>query len=349
MDVKNNVIISVQPVMRPLSIVLAMMTWATTSVGQIGFVDPPGFGDPIPTLSKFDIDGPDRFEPMIGGQIGRMALMRSGDEAAPLVLSDGSLGPVELLRQTDLLNNGFGTGTRASLQFYNLMKTRPGWDMELLYFDVDDEIANETLNAADFGNTSNLIDLFFQSVPNTPGPISNYRLVSGLESFEWQAVYRPRAGLRLTGGLRWLDLEEEFAIFNPSSNETSFAAVENDMLGVQIGAEATLWTNHSVRVFTGLKYALFHNDIDGGAVSAGNRVTFADHEASSLVDLELGISGAISERFSVHIAYKGLFLNDVAAVVPQSDAISVFGGNDQRVRHSNIDWDGLHYGITFVY
>lgn len=330
------------------AVLMGLLGLAGPAAAQWGRLDSADVSGQLPTIAMFDVDGPDRFCPLIGIEAGGISLKRSADATFPLIVSDGNNGPVELLVESDLIDPEFSSGIRLGLQLFNLSKHVSGLDMELLYFDLDDQVANETVDASGF-NTDDLISLFFNSIPADPDPVSVFTLDSALESVEWQLGYRPFAGLRLIGGLRWLDLQERFEITDPVDNRSVFADLNNDLFGIQIGAEATIWTNGTFRVFGGLKYAHLSNDVGGQAIAENEQVFFDDDHDSSLIDLEIGVSGAISRSISLHIAYQGLFLNDAAAVMPQSNSLSLFGNDQQTPVYTDIDWNGIHYGIAFIW
>ncbi|MEO1617191.1 MAG: hypothetical protein AAFV88_15175 [Planctomycetota bacterium] len=304
---------------------------------------------PLSQLAKpewFDVDGPERFEPILGVEFGGIWLQRSEDNTFPLVLDDSF---TTLLSDSSILEPESASGFRFALQLFNLSKHVPGLDTELIYFEVGDTVADKSLNAANYPTASVLNTVFFQGVPASPVAANTFRVESDIESIEWNLNYRPMARLKLISGLRLVNLEEDFDITDTGTLNGVFSNADNEFFGFQFGGEATVWTNGVFRVFASGKYAFFDNDIDGTAVAQNATIDFSGDEDASLFDLEIGVSGAISSVATLQVAYQGLFLNDAASAVNQSNELTLFGSDNQAPALSDLEWHGLHFGITFVW
>ena len=318
----------------------AQANWGSLSPDEIT-------GTP-PTITMLDIDGPQQHYPIIGVELGGISLQRSQDQAFPMVFTDGLSGPVEVIATSEIVSPDSAGGTRFALNLFNLSDRVGGLDMEATFFEVSDELGDAVVDITGF-NTTNVIPVFFNAIPASPEAVETFSFKSAIESIEWNLGYRPVAGLRLIAGLRWFDLKEQFDRVAAQSNLGFFSETDNDLFGVQIGAEATIWTNGTFRVYGSGKWAFLENEVRGESILANADIGFRDEVDSTLFDLEIGVSAAISGCASLQIAYQGLFLQDATAILPQSNSLNVFGSNDQTPIYSDIDWNGVHFGITFVW
>ncbi|MEM6474105.1 MAG: hypothetical protein AAF802_31435 [Planctomycetota bacterium] len=296
--------------------------------------------------SWFDVDGPERFAPIIGAEFGGIWLQRSEDATFDLVLDD-SLSQV--LADSGIMEPDSAGGFRFAFQMFNLTDHLPGLDMELIYFEVGDTVADASLNAGSFPSASVLNPIFFSGIPVTPVAANTFRLESDIESIEWNLNYRPLPRLKLISGLRWVNLEESFDITDAGTTTGVFSNADNEFFGVQIGGEATIWTNGVFRLFASGKYAFLENDIDGNATALNNSIDYSGDDDASLFDLEIGVSGAISKSATLQVAYQGLFLSDAASALDQSNQLSLFTTAAQQPSLTDLEWHGVHFGITFVW
>ena len=299
----------------------------------------------LPTLSWLDLPGPERYEPIFGFEFGGITLQRSEDTTFPMVFTDGL---AQTIATSEIVSPDSATDFRYSLQLQNLCSHIPGLDTELTYYDVGGEVGYSIVDTTGF-TTTNVVPVFFNAIPASAEAVETFSFRSNVQSVEWNLGYRPFAGLRLIGGLRWFDVDENFNRVAAVSNLGFFSASNNNLFGFQLGLEGTIWTNGIFRVFGGVKWADLENEVSGNSVTANADITFDHERDTSLIDLEFGVSAAISKHAALQIAYQGLILNDAAAILDQVNGLDVFGTNDQVPAYSEISWHGIHYGICFMW
>ncbi|MCD0460495.1 hypothetical protein LOC72_13485 [Roseiconus lacunae] len=329
-----------------LASLIAVFGMVPKQLPAAGFQLPNMDAENLPTASLFDVPSDVRLGPLLGFEFGGISLQRSADDPFPMVYDDGL---TQVLATSDFLDPEMESGFRYSIQLFNLCEhVVPGLDTELTYYEVGGEVAYEILDASTLP-TTNIVPVFFKTIPATPEPSEEFSLRSNLDSVEWNLGYRPIAGLKLIGGVRWLGVKEHFNHLGGISGDGFFSQSDNEYTGGQIGLEGTIWTNGVFRFFGCGKYAFLNNDVRGFSTMRNTSITFDDDIDSNLVDLEFGVSGAIGRHWTIQVAYQGLILDDVAAILPQSNTLDAFGTNDQTPVYSDVSWHGLHYGITFTY
>lgn len=216
-----------------------------------------GFKD---QLNFAKLDSPtDRFKPMLGVDVSAMGLKRSHTEATPLVFSDLA----EVIATTDIVESDLTLGSRVAVTLFNL---RQGVDLDFVFLGQDDTIANATVDTTGFA-TTNVHPFFYGGFPASAVPSYSLSLESEIKSFEVSIGYRPMERLRLTLGVRSFSLEEDFDILQtallPTTIAGFFSNAQNDAVGIQLGGEATIWTNGRTRIFANGKYAFLNNDVKG--------------------------------------------------------------------------------------
>lgn len=337
----------------------ALLVICLTGVGKPAFaqIGVLGIGLDAPALSsaaKFDTKGPSRFEPLIGVEAGVMFVTRSADSSSILAVTDGTLtgGSQDTIADTSLLDPESQTAYRLKFSLFNLSRWVPGLDMDATFIGAEDDTSSATLNAANFSNTTDMVPVFFNAIPASPVQSYDLTIQSDFNTRDWNLGYRPIPGLRLLAGLRWLRLKEDYDIVQSGSTSIVsgfFTESTNDAFGYQLGAEATIWTNGVWRIFGSVKYATLENDVTGDAVSSNFQIRFDDSVDTKMLDLEIGLSGRIAPNVLLHAAYQRFTVDDFATVLNQSAALQLTGSNSQQPIYSEVEWDGIQFGLTLIW
>ncbi len=304
---------------------------------------------PLNNFDKFDLPGQHRFEPIFGVDIGGLALKRSGPDAFPLLYTDSA----ELVATSDAIDPEMKLGTRISVSLFNLTRYAPGFDCDLVFLSVDDNVAETRFDAGNY-TTTNLNPLFYGGLPADPDPSYTMFLNSDLDSAEWMLGYRPIQRIRLTAGLRWFRLSENFDVLDTASLATTtksgfYSHASNKAFGFQLGGEATLWTNGRSRLYARGKYAALNNEVRGSAVAQNTSFTYEGDKDTSLFDVELGGSIWLCSWASLQVAYQGLWLEDAVGALEQSSSQSFFDSATQTPAYHELNWNGLNFGFSMVW
>jgi hypothetical protein len=315
-----------------------------------------GWGSPSAAGSneaKLDMPGPERFEPVFGFEAGVLFLQRSSDAGQTIAYSDGTQGPQQPIVTSAVLDPDSIAASRLRVCLFNLTKHVPGLDMDGTFISADDRTGEVTISATNYP-TTNVVPFFFGGIPRSPVDTYTLTVDSDFNTGDWTIGYRPVPRLRLLAGLRWLRLKEDYDIVQGGSGGGGtvtgfFTKSVNEAFGVEIGTEATLWSNGVVRLFGRGKYAWLENSVDGDAIAANYQITFEDKIDTNLLDLEFGATIRAARWLLFQVSYQGLFLDDLASVLGQADALDLTGTNDQQPVYTDVDWSGVHFGATFVW
>ena len=295
---------------------------------------------------------PHRFEPLLGVEIGGISLQRSHPDAFDLVATDGTMGPAETIATSDVVKPDIKTGWRFAATMYNLTDHVPGLDIDFVYFDVRGVLANKSVNATGY-NTTDVIPTFYGGIPAAPVP--DYTLISesDLDSFELLVGYRPYARVRMTLGLRWLNVKETFDVLDtaqlPDTVSGFYSDGNNEAFGWQIGGDVVFWSGKYVRVYGKAKYAGMNNDVGGNAIAENVQFVYSGDVDTSLVDLEFGLHVPMGDWASFKVAYQGLFLDDAVGAVEQSNEQSFFDPLLQVPQYHDIEWHGFQFGFSLLW
>ena len=194
--------------------------------------------------------------------------------------------------------------------------------------------------------------MFFNGIPVTPPQSQTFEHLSDLQNYELN--FRRRVGrFRFLAGVRHFKTEESYDIFNTGSGVLnrvgSFSTTTNSLVGVQVGAGATLWSNEIFTTYATLKYALMNNSVDGRAevedvVGEPLILDYSDERGTRLWDLEIAGFAAIGQSFGVKAGYRGIIGEDIATATDLSGSLDIFTGEGNFV-YSTPEWHGFF--ITF--
>ena len=291
--------------------------------------------------ASLDLDTPQRFKPVVGVEMGVIALSRSAPNSQNLVFDEN----LNVIFNANQLQGDMGTGLDATFNLFNFFSDSKAVDIQMRYFQAADIRAQETITSAE------VIPLFFSVIPLTPPGSEDIFYNSQIRSFESNIVFRTPYRIRLLTGFRFFEVDEIFNCINndlssPTQTVGFFSKSENTMAGGQVGAEGTLLTNGYSRIFGSFKWALLNNDAVGSAEAAdtsGNPVQAdaRDSISSQLLDFQLGGSLNFSRWFSIYGGYQGLVASDIALALEQSRNGSIFNNNANPVFTSDAQWHGF--------
>ncbi|TWT82283.1 hypothetical protein CA13_37450 [Planctomycetes bacterium CA13] len=305
-----------------------------------------------PAINNFhnlDLPAPYCYEPVFGADVGFLGLIRSSSDAFALVTNDSS----EVVATSDALDPEMKLGYRVSATLFNLSRHVQGLDTGISFFSVGGTVGESVIGTPGDLST-NLYPHFYAGTPTSPQSSYSIFLESDLDSAEWMIGYRPIPRLRLSAGVRWLKLDENFDVLRTAELSTGtrlgfYAESHNDAFGFQVGGEGTLWTNGSARVYFCGKYAALNNEVEGKAIAQNITFDYEGDTNTSLVDIEIGAHAWVASWASVGIAYQGLFLADAVGALEQSDQQSMFDAALQKPFYHDITWHGLHVGIKMIW
>ena len=278
------------------------------------------FGDlDFSNQAALDSPTPKRFQPVIGLEMGVIALFRSEPEPQILAFDQDA----NVLLDASQLQGDPGAGLDATLNFFNLFSDCHAVDIQMRYFQTGEMGATETISS------NPVLPIFFNGTAAEPVDSYDFITTSLARSFESNLVVRTPYRLRFLAGFRHFELDEIYNVIDlEDSSDTQiagfFSLAENTMGGGQVGAEGSLWSNRYSRLFGSFKWGLLNNDIVGSARAtnpAGGDLqadTF-DSVTSQLLDFQLGGSLAINRWLSFYGGYQGLILSDVALALTQSE------------------------------
>ena len=157
-------------------------------------------------------------------------------------------------------------------------------------------------------------------------------------------------------GFRYANLDE-FLYMSPFDPDFVFRNwTENNLYGLQLGADGVLWDNCCGTRIVGFgKAGLYYNDADVQAeyqnFTAFFRGTASDDDLAFLGELGITAEHQLSCNLSVRAGYQLLFIDGVALASGQiADTGNLFGpvaDRITRVNSSSLLYHGLHFGIEY--
>jgi hypothetical protein len=292
--------------------------------------------------AALDLNTPQRFEPVVGLELGVIGLSRATPDAQNLVFDEN----LNVLLNSEQLQGDMGAGLDATFSLFNFFSDCKAFDIQMRYFQASDMLSQQTITA------NQVIPVFFNGVPANPTSSNDILYDSQIRSFELNLVGRTPYRIRLLAGFRFFEVDEVFDVIeNTSSSQFQqigfFSISENTMAGGQVGAEATIFTNRHSRVFGSFKWALLDNDVVGSAQASNAsgaplQVDARDSISSQLLDFQLGSSLSCSRWFSLYAGYQGLIASDIALALEQSRNGDLFSGSGSNpVFTSDTQWHGF--------
>ncbi|MEM7313249.1 MAG: hypothetical protein AAF497_08865 [Planctomycetota bacterium] len=281
----------------------------------------------------------------ISSEIGAIFLNRRG-AAGQSIVFDQDFNEISNANQLD---GGIGNGVLFKVDFLNVSRTEP-IDFAFEMFSIDRISARQNLEADE------VIPYFFDAIPINPTDQETVTYISDLQNYEFNLRYRGVPGIQLLAGVRYFEVDETFDVFHSfgTVNRLGFFSFnKNEFLGGQIGIATTFWSNAASSIYGSAKYGFMRNYVGGRANALdafGNSVNvrFTDNNFSNLLDLELGVYGALTKRFGFKGGYRGIFVDSFAALPDQSAEFHLFGGPGE-VAYRGGRWHGFFVSIETVW
>jgi hypothetical protein len=255
------------------------------------------------------------------------------------ILFDGSFNPILDASQ---LGSTAAAGGRFNVTFFN----PNGWD-----FLIDGLFMGEfdTQRHVDRSGGVNLI--FYQGIALAQVNTISYR--SNLNTGEFNVRRRLSPQFALLGGIRVLQLSEDFDFTDGASGGGYFSQAGNRLFGGQLGAEVVLPARGYGRFFASGKYGIYNDrfQINAQALNPGGapiNVRVHDNMASGVGDFTAGFEVTTVPRMTIRFGYQCLVLNDVALSVDQLNQFDIFS-NAGTVHKGNPVFHGGFVGLVFTF
>ena len=269
---------------------------------------------------------------------GAVFLRRSSNRAVPIALGTPSYNSRDL---------GFDHEPGPYVSFIRHGIFQSCWDLEATYFGVDSFAAAATTADLDFLLTTP--NIFVPGV--TPGRTDYY---SDLHSVELNLRRSWNDWLTLMGGFRWFNVNE---IMNTDIGgvATHRIDVDNQLYGVQFGADAYLWGRGNLSLEGYGKLGVYANNSDARTTTVGIGggvlpviVAAEDHAAFAG---ELGLTSVydLTDRWSLRGGYQLLWLDGVALAPEQLDNMDITTGAASVDFRQTAFYHGFNLAAQFVW
>jgi hypothetical protein len=221
-----------------------------------------------------------------------------------------------------------------------------GIDWNLDMFSVQDFQAVAT--RSDAGGMS---DSFF-GFTNGPFPSLTAEYESNLDSIEFNLRTRQWRRIAPIVGIRFVQVDERFnSLQDPVARTGSFSQADNELYGLQFGAQGLLCQGSCWRLESTVKAGPYYNDVDLIASvtppAAATDSRKIDRSTTSLVgDLQVTLVCQLGPRANFWIGYRALWIDGIALGPNQTNNFS-FTTNVQTVDLSGVLYQGGDIGVEF--
>ena len=272
-------------------------------------------------IQALDLHTPLRFKPVLGIELGGVALTRgSPDEFA--FVEDGNGNP--LLNSSDMQGDA-GVGFDGVLNLYNFFSDCHAVDVNFRYFSSLGMVYDEHIQGDD------VTPSFYQGIPLNAEDERRIEYATDLKSGEANLGFRLIPRTRFIGGFRYMRIDEQLdiTVIENGTPNGFFSSTNNRFYGGQVGIEATPITGRWGQIQGGVKYAFGNNNIGGNARAASGSGAPITTEVSgdsnaSILDLQLGGTLFLTRSISFYSGYQGLLLDDVGTAPEQVENASIF-------------------------
>jgi len=261
-----------------------------------------------------------------------MLIQRDDMDSVPLIVDLG--GAITLLNADELsLRHRNGIRLSASRQVVRSL------DLELEYSRAglaDDSVLDSAAGA----------EMFAYGAAFGTAPLS---LVYGSDlnnyEFNWRYGWC-RGPLKMLVGARHMALDESMTVTDAASPPQLFLGnLRNHMDGGQVGVEGVICQNRFARIEGGIKLGFYNNsaNFDAAFPQAGPGATFeaASDEHAYSTELWLGVNSRLTERLSLKLGYRLMWLRGIALLPEQLDDMAV-----PIVGELQVKGDPVYRGMT---
>jgi hypothetical protein len=246
----------------------------------------------------------------------------------------------ELLNLDQMAPSG-EAGVRLGLIFFD----EGGYDLELSYLGTDRFVADRTRSSDD-----GIVFPFFGGIPAEFSNSYQASYSSRLRSGEINVRRRLQDRVALLAGFRVVELKERFDIRDDDGG--FFSSTDNDLYGLQGGADLILWTIRRSQLFSTLKAGVYYNNADvmAEAANRGRPIQFiaGEDEVAFVGDVALGLLIPMGPRADLRMGYQGIFLDGVGLAPNQSRNYDLFTGSGSLVE-STLFYHGGFLGVDVFF
>ena len=320
---------------------VVMQTQPRQRVGQNVYVPQTIIGQPVfqqpmfaQSQNQFDIQnkGPLR----LGIRVDALYMSHSGADDTDFIFDDTTYAPIA--SHSDI-NPDFEAGTR----FTGLYQNEDGTGYEFSFFEISDLMASLT--------ASNVVPVSYGAIPASPVQTYTASYQSSIQSYEVNAFNSRTPALRFGVGLRSFDLNEEFDIVEGAvAGEGSgfFSQTDNTLFGAQITADLRKHISSRATIEGGVRFGLFHNEIDVAYQSQNRDFAYEDTAFSTGLEIRAGIAIRSSQFLTHRIGYQALHLGNIALAPNQSTGYNFFA-TSQSAALETLSFHGIYAGTTLMF
>ena len=262
-----------------------------------------------------------------------LALQRTGTESVPLAIDTGTAAVL-------LSADEFDTDIHGGLKFSAVRETSEQNAFVLSGFYTGSMGSERILDAAD----AEMI-IYGATFGTSPIHFGYESSLLGLEA-NWQHTLQNNR-VNVLAGLGFMSLDETMVVTDAASGPDLFNGdLVNNMIGAQVGIEATVLDEERWQVLGGGKLGIYANSasFDAAFPQAGPAAIFDATGNSTVYSAELwvGAQYRLTDRVSLELGYQALLLRNVGLMPEQFDdlAVPILGEMDMGGRP-------LYHGITF--
>jgi len=149
---------------------------------------------------------------------------------------------------------------------------------------------------------------------------------------------------RIVESMDWISRGAEPAV---GGGQTGFfSQVDNRMYGVQVGADAQIWTNGYLKIDGNVTVGYFYNDVKAGAQARNGSQEWNPNDEAiiGMANLALVIP---ADPVNIRIGYQGAFLSGVSLPGSYTREMSIFDGSGE-LPSDDVWYHGLTIGIEYL-
>lgn len=233
-------------------------------------------------------------------------------------------------------------GFRVGLRFYE----NDGRSWEIVGFGMDHY---EQAGRRESGN--GITFPFFSGVPATPETAYDVEYKAQFQGLELNFRRPITDRLEILAGARFIESSEGFDI-KAQAFRGFFSAVDNDLYGAQIGADARLFRVGIIDIATTVKGGIFYNNANvyAEATTGGAPIRFYDDEDTVAFAGELQLGGIVpmGPQASLRFGYQLFYLDGIGLAPNQSNTFDIFTASG-TLDESSLLYHGAFLGFDIFW
>lgn len=261
-----------------------------------------------------------------------MVLNRSDAELSDLVREFGSATAV-------LDTSGLPLGAAAAFRFKWTFESDCGTDLQLAY------LGSHGFQSSTVVSGTDVRGVLFDGSTGTASASQTTEYESLLDSGELNLRTREWSRVAAIAGLRVVQVEDLIRYTN-DSDTSAYSSADNELYGVQFGAEGILFRSGRISIEGTVKAGVFYNNLD--VVMDTSNVDFTErfHKTAFVGEANLFMRYHFTPFFSLRAGYQGIWLDGVALIPDQFDDFTVVGNSaDGRPDLTTIEYHGGLIGL----